>query len=322
MTRRPDDSAPRIISLGSINADFAVRAEEVPSGPGAILAHDLLRTSGGKAANVAVLARRLGAPASLLACVGDDDLADQALAGPRAEDVDLTGVRRRPGPTAYSSITVPRDGAKSIVLALNANDEWADDADAVRDDVRGAPAGSVVVVDLEVPELLARAALEAAREQNLTTVLDPAPPQRLDEELLALADHVIPDHQEAEQLTDVDTESIEGAERAAAQLRERGARTAHVKLADGGCVTASPEGVWIVEAPDDVEVVDATGAGDAFAGGLSWALLMGEPVERAAAIAVAAATCAVTAYGSQESYPSLAALRSMAERVVATSRGS
>src|SRR3546814_5215442 len=85
----------------------------------------------------------------------------------RPEDGDLTGVRRRPGPTAYSSITVPRDGAKSIVLALNANDEWADDADAVRDDVRGAPAGSVVVVDLEVPELLARAALEAAREQNL-----------------------------------------------------------------------------------------------------------------------------------------------------------
>jgi ribokinase len=120
-----------IVSIGSINADFVVRVDASPAGSGSQLARDLLRTSGGKAANVAVLAQRLGTPARLIGCVGDDDLAAQALAGPVAAGVDTTGVRRAPGPTGYSSVMVPPDGAKTIVLATNANDEWADAADEV-----------------------------------------------------------------------------------------------------------------------------------------------------------------------------------------------
>src|SRR3546814_17610313 len=95
-------SSVLILPLGGISASFAVRAEEVPSGPGAILAPDRRRTSGGKAANVAVLARRLGAPASLLACVGDDDLADQALAGRKTSTSPVCGGGPAPPPTRAS----------------------------------------------------------------------------------------------------------------------------------------------------------------------------------------------------------------------------
>ncbi|QGG96699.1 ribokinase [Actinomarinicola tropica] len=304
-----------VISLGSVNADFTVASPTNPAGPGTILASDLVRRSGGKAANVAVLARRLGADAVLLGCVGDDDLAVQALAGPRAEGVDLSSVRRRPGPTGYASIAVPPDGAKTIMLAPGANDAWGDEADAVAAEVGAAPAGSVLVVDLEVPGEVVDAALRAARERGVTTVVDPAPPARLADPLLPSIDHLTPDHHEAGELTGEDTSSVEGAQRAAAQLRRRGVHTAHVKLASGGCVTATPDGCWLVEAPE-VEAVDATGAGDAFAGGLAWGLLEGRSTIDAAVLAVAASTIAVTEHGSQEAYPDRSALLAMAERVV------
>lgn len=304
-----------LIALGSVNADFHVRAGEAPSGSGSVLGRDLLRTSGGKAANVAVLASRLGAEVRLAACVGDDDLAEQALAGPLAEGLDLRGVRRRPGATGYSSIVVPPDGAKSIVLVPGANDAWAADAGGVESDVADAPDGSVVVVDLEVPRPLVDAALRAARDRGFTTVLDPAPPERCDDELLALAGHVTPDVDEASQLTGVDTSTREGAVEAGRRLRARGAACAYVKLADGGCALVSSDGAVVVAAPEGLDVVDATGAGDAFAGALGWALLRGSDAMGAARLAVAASACAVGAYGSQESYPSVAELEAMAARV-------
>jgi ribokinase len=308
-------SRARLVSLGSINADFVVRVEEPLSGSGSTVAQDLLRTSGGKGANVAVVVARLGADVSLLGCVGDDDLADQALAGPRKAGVDTTKVRRRRGPTGYSSVLVPPDGAKAIAFAVNANEAWADEAGAVADDVVRACEHRALVADLEVPAAVVRSALAAAKQRGLITVLDPAPTCRVDDELLRLSDHVTPDQRETEELTGIDVGSIEDAARAAHQLLERGATTVHVKLDSGGCVTTSNDGAVAVHAPADIEVADATGAGDAFAGALGSALLHGAPVLRAAQLAVGAATCAVTRYGSQESYPSGPELEAMAERV-------
>jgi ribokinase len=304
-----------VVSLGSINADFLVRVPQPPDGPGAVPGDALLRTSGGKAGNVAVLAARVGVPARLLGCVGDDDLAEQALRGPEAARVNLRGVRRRRGLTGYSSILVPPSGAKTIVLVPNVNDAWAEDAERVAAEVDAAPDRSVVVADLEVPVALVLAALQVARERGLPTVLDPAPPDRVTDELLALTDHLTPDHTEAQQLTGEDATEPAGAARAAAQLRKRGARAVHVKLPGGGCVTATADDVTLVEAPSDVTVVDATGAGDAFAGGLAVALVQGRPAVEAARSAVAASTCAVGIYGSQESYPDAATLAAMLERV-------
>jgi ribokinase len=305
-----------ILSLGSINADFQVRVEEAPEGPSTVLANELLRTSGGKAANVAVLARRLGAEARLLGCVGDDDLAEQALAGPRREGVDLGLVRRGPGPTGLSQIAVTPDGEKLIILALNANDAWADDADRVAQAVAEAPAGSVLVADLEIPPVLVTAAVRAARQAGLLIVLDPAPADRVPEDLLPLVDHITPDHREAQTLTGIDASEPDGARRAAEQLRERGVGAAHVKMASGGCAVAFQDGTAMVAGPADPTVVDATGGGDAYAGALAWALWSGRSPREAAPLAVAASACAIGAYGSQESYPSPVELAAMHVRVV------
>ncbi len=306
---------PKLLALGSTNADFVVRVERLPDGAGATVGDPLLRTSGGKAANRAVLAARLGVPAALLSCVGDDDLASQALAGPRAANVDVAGVRQRPGTTGYSAVTVDDGGDKAIVVVLGANGRWGDESAEVAEEVVAAPDGSVLVVDVEVPPVLVVAALTAAHGRGFVTILDPAPPGQVTDELLALGDHVTPDEREASELTGIRIASIEDARRAAVSLRNRSVRHAHVKLSGGGCVTAGPQGVFITDAPEDLDVVDTTGAGDAFAGGLAWALLEGESVEVAVRTAVATATCAVTALGSQESYPGIDGLGTMLARV-------
>lgn len=304
-----------IVALGSVNADFQVRVERSPDGPGAVAATDFLRASGGKAANVAVLARRLGADAVLLGCVGDDDLAAQALDGPRRAGVDISGVRRAPGPTGMACIMVEPGGDKTIVLALNANDAWAGDAGAVADGMSRVDPSSVLVADLEVPVDVALAAVEAAKRRGIAVVVDPAPPERAADHLLSASDHLTPDHREATALTGVDASRPGGALAAAEGLHRRGGAAVYVKLPDGGCAVAAPGVRAVVRSPDGLDVVDATGAGDAFAGGLAWALHSGRDVAGAAVLAVAASSCAVQAYGSQSSYPNRSQLLAMAGRV-------
>lgn len=306
-----------IVSVGSINADFLMRVEEAPAGPGTVLGHELLRTSGGKAANVAVLGRRLGADVRLIGCVGDDDLADQALRGPRLAGVDISTIRRKGGHTGFAAILVAPDGDKTIALAANANDAWAEEADEVADEVATAPAGSVLVVDLEVPVSVVTTAVRAAHRAGLAVVVDPAPPERLAKDLFAQVDHLIPDHREAAALTGIDTGSADGALRAAEACHERGAGFGYVKMAAGGCAVVGEQRA-VVEVPSGLDVVDTTGAGDAFAGGLAWALLDGRPPLEAAGMAVAASSCAVEHYGSQESYPTLGQLVARADHLSVT----
>jgi ribokinase len=309
-------SRAAVFAAGTINADFVLQVGASLEPGASLIAQRLLRTSGGRAANVAVAARRLGAPARLFGCVGTDELAGQALAGPRAAGVDLAGVRTPPMPTGLVTILVQNDGAKTMVLAPGANDAFSEaDGDALADQLQNAPAGSVLVVDNEVSPVALVKALEAARRCARPTVLDPTRPAGLTERLLELSDHVTPNAAETAQITGIEVASFADAERAARCLRERGARHVHVRLPRGGCYSTWPEGEALVVAPTDVEVVDTTGAGDAFAGALATAISAGCSIIEAVRLAVAAATCAVTAFGAQESYPDRLALAAMSRRV-------
>jgi ribokinase len=309
MTAAPD---PWIVAFGSINADHQMRVPTAPCG-GTVAATDLVRLSGGKANNVAVGAARLGHTVVLLGTVGDDDLASIALEGPRAAGLDLGGIRVVSGSTGLSTILVEPDGAKSIVLALNVNDE-PDERPELTTTMRDAPPGSVLVVDLEVHPLAASTAAEAARDAGLTVVVDPAPADRVTERLLGLADHVVPDHLEAADLVGRPVDDPEAALVAARELRRRGAGSAHVKLPEGGCATSGPDGDWLTLPPDPLEVVDTTGAGDAFACGLAAALAEDRSSREVTRRAVAASACAVGEYGSQPGYPTPQGLQAMAAR--------
>jgi ribokinase len=277
-----------------------------------------LYASGGKATNVAYLAAKLGLPAVLVGRVGADSFADTALQPLEKLGVDVTHVRRMPGTaTGVSMIVVRDDGDKTIVLAPNANMSWEDDAErAVRACIERVAAGSIVCVDLEIPPPIALAALRAARARDLCTVLDPSPGDRARDELFAHSQYVAPNPREAERITGVAVRSSDDAQRAGRQLLERGARYACMKMPDGGAVLVSERGVEAVSAPK-VEVVDKTGAGDGFAAGLCAGLCQGLSALDAVRQAVAAASCAVTRYGSQAAYPTRAELDRMLAEVPA-----
>lgn len=308
-----------IISLGSVNVDFQVRAQRWPESGETLMADEYLMVGGGKGANVAFLARRLGVDARLLARVGDDALAEEALRPLRRMGVDLDATRKAAGQaTGTAFITVRPNGEKGIILAANANGAWTPaDYGEIAVMVREAPPGSVLVADLEVPLDIAREALATARQHGLRTVLDPSPAGRMTAELYPLADYLTPNPPEAAQLTGIEARSPEDALRAGRVLRERGVGTALVKLEAGGCVIVNRELQEHLPAPP-VPVVDKTGAGDAFAGGLAVALLKGRSDREAARFAVASAALAVTRYGSQASYPDLAEVERLLE---ATSGG-
>ena len=308
-------SEAAVFAAGTVNADFVFGVPEPPAWGQSLVARRLLRTSGGRAANVAVMACRLGADARLFGCVGDDELARQALAGPCAAGVDVAAVRRVPAETGVVAILVA-EGAKTMVLAPGANEAFSEaDGERLAVDLRGAGAGSVLVVDNEISCAGLVPALEMARTCGRPTVLDPTRPQRITDLLLRLADHVTPNADEAARMTGIEVTSAADAERAARRLRERGARHAHVRLPRGGCVSIGPDDRPLaVAAPTDLTIVDTTGAGDAFAGTLAAAIMAGRPIVEAVRLAVAAAAYAVTRFGAQESYPDAAALEELASK--------
>ncbi|PCC72810.1 ribokinase [Nannocystis exedens] len=295
---------PILLALGSINLDLQVRADRWP-GPGETLpVRDLLRTGGGKAANRAFLARRLGVRACLLGHVGDDDFGEEALRGPREVGVDVSHVQQVEGQaTALAMIVVRADGGKTILLAANANEAWREgDVDAVVKIVEAAPEGSVLTVDLEVPIAVVRAAVGAAQDRGFKVLLDPSPADRMPDDLYARVDVITPNPEEARGLLGVAVESEEDAMRAGEQLVARGVGVACVKLPDGGAALVSADRREVV-APLDVDVVDETGAGDAFAGALGVALLERQELLQAVKFAAAASSLACTGYGSQAAYP-------------------
>jgi ribokinase len=262
------------------------------------------------------MARRLGSPARLFGCVGTDELAEQALAGPRSAGVDLAGVGDAQGDTGLAAIVVGAGGSKTMVFAPGANDGFSEaDGRRLAEAVRDAPDRSVLVVDTELLPAALVPALEAAHAEGRPVVLDPTRPERVTDVLLELSDHLTPNADEATSMTGIRVESAADAERAARRLRERGARNVHVRLPFGGCFTLWRDGEALLRAPADLEVVDTTGAGDAFAAALATAIIAGLPLVDAARFGVGAASCAVTGFGAQESYPDRARLEAMAQRV-------
>jgi ribokinase len=306
-----------VFAAGSVNADFVFGVHDRVVAGASVLAHRLLRTSGGRAGNVAVMARRLGIAARLFGCVGHDELAEQALGGPRRAGVDVAAVRRVPAATGVVAILVGDDGSKTMIAAAGANDAFAAlDGERLAVTLRAAVDGSVLVVDTEVSPQALAPALEAARERDQATVLDPTRPERVSDRLLGLCDHVTPNADEAARMTGVEVADADGAERAGRRLRERGARHAHVRLPRGGCVTVGPrDGALVIPAPANLRRVDTTGAGDAFAGALATAIIAGRPLAAAVRFAVAAAAYAVAGFGAQESYPDAAALEAFADSI-------
>jgi ribokinase len=288
-----------VIVIGGLNTDFFAHAEKLPAAGQALQAATFLETAGGKAANQAVAAARLGARVALIGRVGDDDRGRQLLRHLEAEHVDVTRVRRTSGRvTGAAVIHVAFDGTKQILAALGANLQLTPvEVETACEQIGSA---RIVLVQLEIPLASAVAALKWGRVVGAQTVLDPAPAVPLSQDILKIVDVIKPNASEAEVITGVKSHDRASAGRAASALLQGGAGAVAVQAGDEGNLLVWPGGEhWLPGIP--IRSVDATGAGDAFAGTLAFYLARGRSFIEAGKYANTAAALATRELGAQSS---------------------
>lgn len=289
---------PNILVIGSLNADLVVRAPRFPQPGETISGEDLQVIPGGKGANQAVAAARLGAIVSMLGRVGTDNFGDFLLDNLKQNKVDWTLIQRDDSSTGTAIIIVDSSGQNSIVLSPGAN------AKVTPADVDNAsfPRGGLLLLQLEIPTPTVLRAAQRAHENGTRVILNPAPAKVVPDELIALADFIIPNETELSLLTNQKVDDIASAESAARDLLKRGAKNVIVTLGSHGALLVNTETSSHVEA-FKVEVVDTTAAGDAFIGGFATSLLQNKSIEESVRIACACGALAVTKFGAQPSLP-------------------
>ena len=289
--------------VGSLNLDLVIRVAELP-GPGeTVSGGDLFRNPGGKGANQAVAAARLGRRVAMVGCVGDDQAGHELLASLEAAGVDGSGVRVVEGvPSGTACITVSEDGENQIVVSPGANARLTPDDVAAAAAVRSA---AVTLLQLEVPLETVAA---AARTAGGRVVLNPAPVRALPAELLGRIDVLVPNRIELARLAGGPVpRTVEQAAELAGRL---GGRAVVVTLgADGALVVEDGRAGHVPAVP--VRPVDTTAAGDAFCGGLADALAGGAGLQEAARRAVRVAAAACLRPGAQASLPTPAELATL-----------
>jgi ribokinase len=268
-------TAPRICVVGSVNLDFVASCERLPLPGETIGGARLDRVPGGKGANQALAARRLGAEVRLVACVGDDSIADEALKQLDAAGVDTSGVRRSDAPTGLALIVVAASGENQIVVAPGANWELSPDAVEIEPD-------EAVICQLEVSVPVVERAAERSRRFFCLNV---APALPLPRELVARADLVVANEHEYSLVADAALGLVALTQGASGAL-----------LLEGGREVARA-------VPPPVLAVDGTAAGDAFCAAIVVSLLEGRPREEALRRACAAGALAASRAGAQPSLP-------------------
>jgi ribokinase len=290
-----------VVVIGSLNMDLVARAARLPL-PGETVAGDSFTTvPGGKGANQAVAAARLGARTAMVGCVGDDAFGARLVGGLEADAIDVGAVRRVAGTSSgVALIVVDGAGRNGIVVVPGANGQLGPgDVDAAEPLIAAA---RIVVLQLEIPLATVQHAVRRARALGKLVVLNPAPARALPAELIAAVDFVVPNELEAATLTGIPVVTPADAIEAGRRLRAAGAATVLVTLGAQGVVTVSPDGERHDPAPH-VDAVDTTAAGDTFIGGLCAALVGGRALADAVAYGQAAAAVCVTRPGAQPSIP-------------------
>jgi ribokinase len=284
----------RIVVVGSINMDLVTVAARFPAPGETLLGERFLTVPGGKGANQAVAAARLGAEVALVGALGDDAFGAQLRDGLRQEGVDATHVARLPGCASGTASIGVADGENQIVVVPAANARVTPaQVEAARDAIARA---DVVLVQMEIPLETVEATLRLGRREDVPVILNPAPAQRLPDEVLKLARYVTPNQLELATLLGADP--------------REDFRTLMRRAPCPVVLTRGAEGAWYREQGEPVhqpsfkvDVVDSTGAGDTFNAAL--AVFLHEGLPQAVRKACAAAALSVTQLGARGGMPAL-----------------
>lgn len=298
---------PRIVVIGSVNMDLVATVDRLPRAGETTTARGFATNPGGKGANQAVAAARLGATVDFIGCVGDDGFGEQLRRSLESSGVgcgELRTVRGVSSGTAW--IHVDRQGENSITVVPGANAEVTPgQIEAARKTIARADR---LLVQLEIPLETVLAAVESAGKLSVPVVLDPAPAPAAPRPRLCRVDVLTPNETEAERL--VDSSDLTPSEMGRA-LKKAGAARVVLKRGANGALMVDETGQWHEVSAFAVDAVDSTGAGDAFTAALAVRLAAGDRLADAVRFGCAAGALAATRHGAQQAMPSLDEVKSL-----------
>lgn len=297
----PDQSTPYLLVVGSSNTDMVIKTPHLPAPGETILGGHFFMNPGGKGANQAVAAARLGAEVIFVCKTGNDIFGSQSLEIFRREKINTDYILSdADNPSGVALITVDDKGENSIAVASGANGALeADDLRQLKSIIENA---AMVLMQLEIPLETVQYVATTASLKGVPVMLNPAPAIFLPDELLKTLSIITPNETEAAMLTGTDVSDRRSAEAAAIKLREKGAGTVIITLGpEGALALHNDEFIYVPGNP--VEAVDTTAAGDIFNGALAVAMIRGMAMREAIAYAGKAAGISVTRMGAQASAP-------------------
>lgn len=293
---------PKICVVGAANIDLISYVPRLPKMGETLHGTRFHMGYGGKGANQAVMAAKLGAGVTMLTKLGQDMFGEGTLENFESWGIDTTHVHvTEEAFSGVAPIAVDPEGHNAIIIVTGANDLLTEEEiEAARPDIA---ASQILVCQLEIPLDINLAALRIAREEGVTTIFNPAPGRPdLPDEFLQLSDIVCPNETETELITGKHVGTLEEAEAAARLLLERGAGTVILTLGERGSLLVTADEATHVPATP-VKALDTTGAGDAFVGSLAYFMAEGRPLREAIEKANAIAAMSVTKSGTQVSFP-------------------
>ena len=306
---------PRIVVLGSINMDLVATTPALPQPGETVMGSSFATLPGGKGANQAVAAARLGADVRMIGRVGDDTFGPMLLASLEANGVHAEDVMTTSGTSSGVAVILLDNERQNYIVGIYGANMACDDVQ-LQAASRALEGADALLLQMEIPLDVSLEAAAIARRMGMRVIYDPAPPSELPDSAYAAFDIIAPNQSEAEVLTGVTVDGIDSAREAARVLRSRGARTAIVKLGEQGVVYASDDLAGHVPA-FKVDAVDTVAAGDGFAGTLAVALAEGQALDHAVRFAAAAGALVVTKRGAQDAMPD----RSEVERLLGSQQG-
>jgi len=292
-----------MIVIGSANTDMVMEVPTLPTHGETVLGHEFKIVSGGKGANQAVALARLGTrPVTFIACLGDDDFGRAALDNYKKDNIDTDHIVIKEG--AYSGVAcifVAEDGENAIGVSAGANALLT--PEHINQNEELISSAAMVLLQLETPLETIERAIDLCNKHNVPVILNPAPAKGpLDSRILAKVQLLTPNETEASHLSGIEVVDLASAEQAAKKLLELGVKEVIITLGEEGALHCTKQDCHHIKAPA-VKVVDTTGAGDTFTGGLATALTEGLDIEKALLFANHAAALAVTKAGAQPSVP-------------------
>jgi ribokinase len=303
---------PVVAVVGSLNIDLIAYTSRMPGAGETVIGDRFQMGFGGKGANQAVMAARLGARVSMVGALGDDIYAGMTADNLIAQGVDATHVDRVAGSSGVAPIWVESDGTNRIIVVPGANDLV--DPEAAAAAILSLGDVDVVIGQLEIPQRVTTAAFQAAREAGAVTILNPAPAAPLEPELGAVSNWLIPNETELCILAGIDRFEPEDDGPILAFGRRIGPRLL-VTLGSKGAALVTTEGRVERVAATPVNAIDTTGAGDAFVGAFAVGLAMGLDELTAVRLGIACASDSVTRTGTQSSFPTPEAAAAFIDQV-------